>query len=440
MKKSLFFFLLTTLIISSCTRESRVSESSDIERFFPEYITELPYLKEKLDEESLHKFYETFTPEERIAQLFLVSLDGNQSNQVERIVSINKCAPGGYLLFAFNIADSSEETIIFLSDIRNAYLGENEIPPFIAIDHEGGMVNRLRNICSKLPSQLSVAQKFTVGEAQHLYELHGLQLRNLGIQVNLAPVVEILTEENSSFLENRSFGSKEDVIKYSSASIRGMIKAGILPVMKHFPGNTNSDPHSGMPVLSCSSDEFKEMYINPFFELAKGRNTGILAAHTVVPVIDEKPACLSQIMIDLLKSDENAKESLIFSDDLLMKALINNGYPIEKSLIEAINAGVNILMISTGRFDEYAGIILEEYEKDESFKAKVDQSVMKILEWKISNGLLERNVYQTGFFEYEAEICLPDFQTVDEVETKKKEFSALYEEASIFYDDIWWSR
>lgn len=438
MKKVFYCFAACIILFTSCTQNEITLQKNDILDVFRKNINYIEENKKSLEFDSINDYFQTLTDEEKVAQLFLVSLDGNKNDQIQRIINTNKTAPGGYLLFAFNIQETSDEMIEFLSELNKRYIEKGNIPPFISIDHEGGVVNRLRNICSKLPSQLSIAKKFSYKEALNLYELQGEQLKNLGIHVNIAPVVEILTDQNIEFLDDRSFGNKESVLTYSKAQIKGMSNAEVLPVLKHFPGNTNNDPHTGLPILDCDEDTLTEIYLTPFYKLDNITESGVLVAHTVAPVIDEHPACLSEKVINLLNSKSEKFDGLIFSDDLLMKALIKNGYPVEKSLIAAINAGVNILMISTGSFDEYEDIVLSEYEKDSDFKEKVDKSVKKILEWKVSCNLLKRNVVQTGFFTYESEITLPDPKTPDQISLQKDLFDAAYSKAIELYNEVWW--
>lgn len=439
MKKTFFIFTLCILLLSSCNSKNIVIKKTDIQDIFKKDYKQIYEQKPIFETDSLNSYFFSLTDEEIVAQLFLVSMEGNSKEQIKNIVTDNKNAPGGFLLFAFNIPENAEKMIEFMAELENAYLKNGQIPPFISIDHEGGVVNRLRNVCSKLPSQLSVQQKFTAKEAYSLYELHGIQLKNLGIHVNLAPVVEVVNDENILFLGDRSYGNIEQVTQYSSAQISGMKKAGILPVLKHFPGNTNNDPHTGLPILNCDISTLKTEFLEPFYRLLNDTMIGVLVAHTVIPVIDNKPSCLSADVIKLLY-ENTSFNGLIFSDDLLMKALIQNGYPVDKSLVEVINSGVNILMISTSSYDEYAEIVLEEYRKNDEFKKKVDESVKKILEWKISCNLLKRDYTETGFFEYDAEVHLPCEISASQITSRKEAFDKAYAEATDLYNEIWWSR
>lgn len=440
MKKYIFFFLTISIVFSSCANKEPEIQKTDIQNIFKKTYSHIEENRIEIARDSIDACYELLSDEQRIGQMLLVSLEGNSSEHIERILSVNQTTPGGYLLFGFNIAETPEDTIQFLSELNNAFISKGQIPPFISIDHEGGIVNRLRNLCSKLPSQLSVAQKFSYEEAARLYELHGNQLRNLGIHINLAPVVEVLTDENVEFLEDRSYGNLKDVLTYSRAQISGMKKAGILSVLKHFPGNTNNDPHTGLPILTCDMQTLQRDFLEPFYRLNEQSSNGVLVAHTVVPAVDDRPACLSEKVMSLLTTDNKPFEGLVFSDDLLMKALIKNGHPVESSLIDAVNAGVNILMISTSSYDEYAAILLKEYRADSAFKEKVDYSVKKILEWKVSCNLLQRTVKETGFFTFDAEVTLPVPITEEQVIQKHSAFSAARDEAAALYDEIWWKQ
>ncbi|MBQ0167432.1 MAG: glycoside hydrolase family 3 protein [Treponema sp.] len=438
MKKIVLLFLTVSILFLSCNKEYP-SEKSHPENIFKSYLDNMEESRKKIENESINAYYEKLSIEERIGQLFLISIDGNSKEDVENIVKVNRTSPGGYLLFSFNIAETADDTIDFLAELKNTYLDLEQVPPYIGIDHEGGSVNRLRTVCSALPSQQSVARYFSEKQAEKLYELHGKQLNDLGIHVNIAPVVEVLTEENKEFLENRSFGDKQTVIHFSNAEINGMRKASVLPVLKHFPGNSNNDPHTGLPVLHVSLDELINKYLETFYQLYDDKMIGVLVAHTVTQSVDDRPACLSERMISMLSSDKDFN-GLVFSDDLLMKALTDNGFTIERSLIEAVDAGINILMIAECRFDEYADILIDEYEWNEHFRKNVDESVKKILEWKVSCGLLERDIEQTGFFEYKAYVHLPQPEDEFSKNNNKENFKKAYKEAEALYNEVWWSR
>ena len=175
--------------------------------------------------------------EEKLCQLFIVSVDGTVSSASAISYDI---PPGGYILFARNFTGKPEQIIALTDSTRNFYAaqrtqkrteksaGKGEcLPPFFAIDHEGGEVNRLRGIASPLPSAEAVARLLGPEKAEELYLYAAYQLAALGIHVNFAPVAETAGEHNAAFLGRRSFGSAEQVEVYASAFVRAFNKGGI---------------------------------------------------------------------------------------------------------------------------------------------------------------------------------------------------------------------
>ena len=171
-------------------------------------------------------------------------------------------------------------------------------------------------------------------------------MRELGFDMNLAPVVEICTPANAEFLEGRSFGNLEQVITYGRACINAYENNRIATVLKHFPGNSNTDPHTGLPEITLSKEALLEIIV-PFREFAKMEPSAILMSHARTTAIDEGvPACLSKVWVTDILRKEYGYEGLIFSDDIFMGALADNGYPPEEAAIRAVEAGIDCIMIS----------------------------------------------------------------------------------------------
>jgi beta-N-acetylhexosaminidase len=343
-------------------------------------------------------------------------------------------APGGYLLFAYNFNDGFQ-TIKFTSDIENWYAKNNLIKPYFSVDQEGGLVNRLRTVAAPLPSAYSVAKFLSNDKAKTLYDLAGKQIAELGIHVNLGPVIEVLTDENAAFLDTRSFGDMEKVLEYSDIFVDSMLENGVYPVVKHFPRNNADDPHYGLPVIDFDYEKIESLLFKPFRELQRNDEVGVLVAHSVLSNMfteDAIPACLSKkIVTDVLKN-QLGYDGLIFSDDLLMSALQNNGYDSISAISMAIKAGINVLMISQ---KEYLGFIDEIkilYETDEEIKVKVDESVKKIIDFKIDYGLIDY---------VDEKVSLPKAFSNEELleyqNEKNKAFVEVYEKADEFYHTYW---
>ena len=341
---------------------------------------------------SVYNYMKSMTIEEKIGQLFLLNLEGN-SKFTEKTEYNDGIAPGGYLLFSYNIADSKEKIQNFTKSVNDFYVSKKQVPPFLSIDHEGGYVNRLKKLYGNFLSQEDVANKLSEEQAYQDYLLQGKILKELGIHINLAPIVEEKTAENQDFLDNRSFGSLEKVLSYGEVCVKSYIDAGIIPVLKHFPGNTNDDPHLGLPKLQVSREDFEKMIL-PFEKIISsttfGYNCAIILSHAMLPnVFGEIPACFSKEMVTDILKNQLKFTGLIISDDIYMGALAKNGFSPEKSAELSILSGVDLIMLSPKRFVNLIPYLKNLASVNEEFNTRIEESCAKILSAKIQQGLIE---------------------------------------------------
>jgi len=348
-------------------------------------------------DEAVKKYIAGLSAENRISQLFLVNIQGNgRFVPVERSGELYGrkgtgayLVPGGCLFFSYNVADTPEKVMEFTDSIKEYSRSHGLVPPFIAIDQEGGTVNRLKSITGALPSCERVASSLEIEKAYRLYYLQGMQMKALGIDLNLAPVAEVCTDENREFLSGRSFGSLDAVIRYGRAAVHGYENSGVGTVLKHFPGNTNTDPHTGLPEIKLSSQELEQSVVYPFTVLASCGPSGILMSHARTEASDpDTPACLSPYWVTQVLRQKAGYRGIIFSDDIFMDALQKNGYPPDKAAIMAVEAGIDCIMLSEKRFAPVAHIIMQKEHTDAGFKDKTDAAVTRIIQWKIRQGIL----------------------------------------------------
>ena len=353
--------------------------------------------QQKID--AFENYLEGMPLEEKICQLFIENLEGDRVfRPVEKLRDISGneelsensyIIPGGYLFFSFNIGKTPEQIMVFTDSIRDYCLANGQTPPFLAVDQEGGYVNRLKKINGPLPSAERVAQTVDTEAAGRLYGSQALQMRLLGFNMNLAPVVEVCTDSNKDFLAERSFGNADQVIGYGSAAIKAFEDNGVGTVLKHFPGNTNTDPHTGLPEIKLDEKDLFES-LEPFKELVKLCPSGILMSHARTKAVDgQVPSCLSQVWVTEILRKEYGYDGIIFSDDIFMGALASNGYAPEKAVIMAVNAGVDCIMISEKRILKPARILYKKAVENPEFKAKIEQAVRRIQRYKLNAGLLQ---------------------------------------------------
>ena len=410
LRKSLVLMMMLCLLLSCSGKNTESNpDSAEVESALSqEEIQRNLQLQQELQKKqaqqaALQNFIQSLDPVQRYSQLFLVNLEGNTSfRSVESLqweeVPEQALVPGGYLFFSYNVADSAQKVADFTASIQSWCQSNQTLPPLLAIDQEGGLVNRLRSVTSPLPSAQEVAETMTSQQAQELYRLQGSQMQHLGFHLNLAPVAEATSSHNQAFLDTRSYGPLPQMEDFARAAIAGFQEGGIGAVAKHFPGNTNDDPHTGLPEIALSQQELQQLYLEPFRRiLQESKPWAVLMSHARTAVYDgETPACLSRFWVTEMLRQDFGYEGLILSDDIFMAALEKNGFPPERSVMMAVEAGIDVIMLSEKKFGSVLKLILDRSREDESFKSLLDASVERILLAKVQAGLMSFQEDESG--------------------------------------------
>ena len=392
--KSRFFLLLVPIIFIACTDKQTKKEikthaaAAEVQTYINQIKTER--------EKKLKDYIESMPLEQKIAQLFIENLEGATSfrsyETVGEITGKADSTPlvaGGYIFFSFNIAPDRTQMQTFTNSIRSYCNEYGIIQPYLCVDQEGGWVSRLKKLSPKLPSNEKVAENYDVSGAYQLYAEQAESMKELGFDMNLAPVVEVCTDDNIEFLDGRSFGDLSNVMNYGRACINAYENNGIATVLKHFPGNTNTDPHTGLPEITLSEKELLQS-VESFRQLVQYNPVAVLMSHARTSAIDNGvPACLSKVWVTDILRKQYEYEGLIFSDDIFMGALADNGYPPEVAAIRAVEAGVDCIMISEKRFAKAGRVLYQRALEDHAFSKRIDEAVLRILKYKIKAGLLD---------------------------------------------------
>ena len=383
------FILFTSCTDKQTKKEIKTHESAAA---IQTYINQIKNQREA----AMDSYVAALPLEQKIAQLFIENLEGNTSfrsyESVGAMTGTDDDRPliaGGYIFFSYNIAPTREQMQSYIKSIRDYCNQYENIQPYLSVDQEGGWVNRLKKLNPPLPSNENVAADYDIAGSYSLYSEQALSMRDLGFDMNLAPVVEVCTEDNKEFLDGRSFGDLTQVINYGRACLNAYENNGIATVLKHFPGNTNTDPHTGLPEITLSKNELLQS-IESFRQLTGYEPAAVLMSHARTTAIDAGvPACLSKVWVTDILRNEYGYEGLIFSDDIFMGALADNGYPPELAAVSAVEAGIDCIMISEKRFAKAGKVLYERALQDPLFAAKIDRAVKRILKYKIEAGLFD---------------------------------------------------
>ncbi|MDX6305402.1 MAG: beta-N-acetylhexosaminidase [Blastocatellia bacterium] len=294
--------------------------------------------------------------EQQIGQFFFIGLPGPELDEVAREL-IDEIKPGGIILFGRNV--EATDQVRKLLDGARAML---PIAPLCGIDQEGGLVDRMRDIFTPMPSARAIRQHGDLSGARTLGRVTGEVLRMLGLDVNFAPVMSIITQERSQLtngLYSRSFGrSPGEVLGYTTVYMRGLQATGCLGCLKHFPGlgAGEVDSHIEMPLVPLSHDDLLAQDLAPYIELfqrADDRVRMVMVSHGGFPNIDIKkgttggliePASISPSIVTKLLRQELGYKHLVVTDDLEMGAIAKHT-EIEDAAVRAFLAGEDMLLI-----------------------------------------------------------------------------------------------
>ncbi|MDR2601194.1 MAG: glycoside hydrolase family 3 protein [Spirochaetaceae bacterium] len=319
------------------------------------------------------------------AQVIMTGVDANGFlGEAEKAV-LSAVPAGAVMLFRKNLTapvDGIIQTNMEISAVISASCG---IKPFIAVDHEGGDVQRFTNAAA-LPPPLSYWEKAqTDGWETAILQIKtdaaysGAELRKMGVNLNLAPVAEIFTAENAGFLKSRSYGPAAAFVEKAAASFAaGMEESGVLCVVKHFPGNSSQDPHVSKPVWNADIDTLKSL-TSPFSYYFKTFPAGaVMISHVIVSAWDgEQNASLSPQVIKRLR-EEYGFNGLIIADDFSMGA-VSGGLATEEYAVRALKSGVDMVMSWPANYRSTHNAIVRAVENSGLPKERLLEAAARVI-------------------------------------------------------------
>lgn len=324
--------------------------------------------------------------EKKIGQLFFIGLPGSQLDETARGL-LEKIAPGGVCLFARNIREAPQ-TRDLLDQIRDRL----PVQPFLSLDQEGGLVDRLRRIVTPMPA---ANQLRTRQDAVRLARIIAETVRTLGFNMDFAPVVDVIDEERAKFsngLFSRAFGcSTDDVVEMTGSFLNELQAGGVLGCLKHFPGlgASDVDSHDELPRVGLAKDSLEAIDLVPYRHLINTGNVpAVMIAHAAYPELDLQeqdqngkllPSSLSYNIVTTLLREELAFDGLVVTDDLEMGAILKT-YGIGDACKRSILAGEDMLSICARVESIYEGYdaVSHAARSGEISEDRIDQSLLRI--------------------------------------------------------------
>jgi beta-N-acetylhexosaminidase len=344
--------------------------------------------------------------EDKVGQMLMVGIPG-PSLDAAAYHAIAELRAGGVTLLAPN-AEDPEQLAALLGQLQS----EARLPLFVAINHEGGSIVRVERGVTAFPSAMALGATADPRLAYEVGCLGAIELSAMGVNMNLAPVLDVNSEPENPVIGWRSFGADPALVaELGSQFIRGTQAAGVIAVAKHFPGHggVSVDSHLALPVLTSPAPALWDVELVPFRRAIEAGVDAIMSAHLAVPALTGDaglPATLSQaVMSDLLRG-ELGFDGLVITDDLDMKGITSLMSQAEAA-VRAIEAGSDMVMIMrAGRNQDAAyAALLAAAQSGRLSAERIDASVRRILALKLKYGLFDppaRSLAPVGAPEHQA--------------------------------------
>ena len=324
------------------------------------------------------------TIQEKIGQMIIIGMDTNYIT--ERIKTmITKYKIGGIILYRKNFK-TYDDMIKLIKDLKDLNKN-NKLPLFIAIDQEGGRVNRMPKEIENLPSASQISEKGEIELVEKSAEITGKILKDSGYNLNFAPVLDIKRFNDTHPIGDRCYGEdKEKVAIYGVTVMKKLQEQGIISVIKHFPGHgaTKQDSHHFLPIIKNKMKNIENEDMYPFELAIKNGAEAILVGHLLIKnVTGIYPASLSRKFITKYLRKKYKYNGLIITDDLKMRA-IKFIYGPDIAVRKAFEAGNDVIVFRFSKEEEKRVIdrIVHLVEKGKIKEGRINRSVRRIIKTK----------------------------------------------------------
>ena len=334
-------------------------------------------------EEKVDKLVANMSDADKVGQLMMIGIHGKTLNDDAKFM-LNEYRVGGIILFDRNM-ESKDQVKSLITDINKTGKSAGLTPLFIGIDQEGGAVARMEDQLIKVPPAEELGKE-PIEQAVSLAKQSGTELKDLGFNINFAPVADLGLTYGRSFSTN-----PDDVVRYASAVGKAYDEAGLWYSYKHFPGigKTDVDLHADTSVVPVSKETLLNEDTKVFVDLikqSKPNTYAIMVSHAMYPQIDpEHPSSLSKAIItDWLRKDMGYN-GVVVTDDMDMGALAKH-YTFGDMAVQSILAGSDILLVchEYEHMQEAYNGLMKAVKDGRISKERLDESVKRILLMKMS--------------------------------------------------------
>ncbi|MGH3880252.1 MAG: glycoside hydrolase family 3 N-terminal domain-containing protein [Actinophytocola sp.] len=297
---------------------------------------------------------ESLSPRQRLAQILMVGVDPTSADSATKVAGEEGI--GGIFL-------GGNETGLLVDDKLAGVHDAAALPLAVSVDDEGGRVQRVDELDGDVPSAREMARTMSVAEVHRLARERGAALRERGVTIDFAPVVDVTTQPDEDVIGDRSFGADPAVVsKYAAAFAQGLQESGVLPVVKHFPGHGRASGDSHVATVSTPAlAELRKVDLLPYQKVLRSTRAAVMVGHMSVPgLTNGVPATLSPATYRLLRG-ELAFDGITITDDLGGMQAVSDRYPLPKAVLASLTAGADIAFWSSG--EQHVDEVLDTLEQ-----------------------------------------------------------------------------
>lgn len=342
------------------------------------------------DQELARNILSRMTDEEKLAQILMFGWAGLDPSPLV-LDWVEERSLGNIKIFGWNTDDTFKVAKAITLLQGKAAKNRFGIPLFVATDQEGGWIRHVKGRTSQTPGNLAIGASGLPSDAWYSGYYISRELAALGINLNFAPTVDLYTDHASTVIGTRSFGEDPEGAGILGASfVAGSTAAGVLTTAKHYPGHgdTGMDSHGHMPVIRIDEKTLFERELVPFRRLVEAGVPAIMSGHLSFPEItgNRIPATFCPYFLDDLLRKQLGFDGLIITDDIMMNGATDYAGSVSRVVELAIEAGNNIVESSTtpSFSDPLWRNTLNRMKRDEQFRARVEDSVLRVLVAKLA--------------------------------------------------------
>ena len=319
--------------------------------------------------------------EQRLAQLLMVGVDAQGGNEADAIVT--RYGVGGVFV-------GGQASGIFTDGSLARLATVGPVPPLVAVDEEGGRVQRIDQIAGPIPSARAMAQTMTPAQVREIAAQRGRALRDAGVTMDLAPVVDVSSQSSTQVIGDRSFSDDPGVVsEYAGAFADGLRDAGVVPVLKHFPGHGHAtgDSHR-QAAVTPPVVELEASDLVPYRNLIGGAPIGVMTGHLDVPGLtaQDEPASVSPNAVRDLLRTKLGYDGFVITDDLSEMAAVRQTYSVPEATLRALAAGSDMaLLVSNSQVPDLLSFLADAVAAHRLDETQINRSVQRVLAIKAFN-------------------------------------------------------